>query len=177
MPCDIFISYSNKDEKVAKALVSELEKEGIKCFISFRDIENPESKTLIISKTIKACPVMVMIFSENSCSSKEIGKEITLAMNTKTVIIPFHIDKSMPSDEISYHLANTQWLNASNPFTKAHVGELVTRIKQILPSETPKEIEIKEDHKTNNKPKKKKDTHSGYFSIYIAGAHFRIFYI
>ena len=61
MPCDVFISYSNKDKKVAKALVFELEKKEIKCFISSRDIENPESKTSIISKTIKACPVMVII--------------------------------------------------------------------------------------------------------------------
>jgi hypothetical protein len=77
---------------------------------------------------------MVLVFSSNSNSSEDVGRELMLAANSKLIIIPFKIENVEPEPGKQYYLARTHWLDAMNPPTKEQITILVHRVKSILPA-------------------------------------------
>ncbi len=132
MPFDVFISYSTKDNHVAHALVSALENRNVRCFITPRDIAVGQDWAETINHAVRSAPVMVVIFSKNSNNSSEVAKEIRLAMNHNTAVIPFKIDNTEPSGALEYHLGNTHWLDAINPLTEKQIDTLLNTLSPLI---------------------------------------------
>jgi hypothetical protein len=63
MAHDVFISYSNKDKKVADAVCSILENNGIRCWLAPRDITPGSAFAEAIIDGIKGSKIFVLIFS------------------------------------------------------------------------------------------------------------------
>jgi len=133
MPHDLFISYSSKDKPIADGICASLESAGIRCWIAPRDIAPGEDWPTAITTAISHSKVMVLVFSANSNTSKDVGREIILAANADLAIIPFKIDNAIPEPGKQYYLARTHWLEAMNPPTKEQKRSLVERVKMIIP--------------------------------------------
>jgi hypothetical protein len=133
---DVFLSHSSKDKTIADAVCAALEKDGIRCWIAPRDIRPGQEWPEAIVNAITKSRVMVLIFSANSNNSKDVAKELTLAMNSKVVVIPFKIDDIVPAGVMKYHLADTHWLDAMNPPTTKQIQELVGIVKTFIGCES-----------------------------------------
>ena len=104
----LFICFSSKDQLEAISLVDDLEKQGLLCWISSRDVEyNHQSE---IPKAIRVASAVVVIFSRNANGSpREMLKEIRLAYKYKIrIIIPVRIEDAEPIDEFDYELSINQ---------------------------------------------------------------------
>ena len=141
MAHDIFISYAAQDKAIADAVCNALEGAKMRCWIAPRDIRSGEHWAESINSAIKVSRVMVLIFSKDSNHSNQIAKELTLAINSKAIIVPFKIDDIVPSGIIEYYLSDTHWLDAINPPTESQISNLVETVKHALSDKTTEELQ------------------------------------
>jgi hypothetical protein len=133
MTHDVFISYSSKDKPIADGICANLEAAGTRCWIAPRDIHPGEDWPTAITTAITHSRVMVLVFSADSNSSKQVGNEISLAFNNNLIIIPFKIENIEPEPGKQYYLGRTHWLEAMNPPTAEQIQILVERVRVIVP--------------------------------------------
>jgi tricorn protease-like protein len=135
MAAHVFISHSSKDRKLSGAMCAALEKRGLACWISWRDIAPGEIFQAAIVRAIRDCKAMVLIFSGNANGSGEIVKELTLASQYDLVIIPARVEDVFPSEALEYELATKQWVDAFPPPWDEAIDRIVVKIRANLPKE------------------------------------------
>ncbi len=130
--CDIFISYSSKDQVIADAVLNALESKKIKCWIAYRNADVGEDYAASIVRAIRACSAVVLIYSKNSNASKQVLNEINSATNAGKMILPFKIDDFLPGESFEYYLGKTHWLDAITPPLQKHIDMLCEKLIGIL---------------------------------------------
>jgi hypothetical protein len=108
---DVFICFSSKDEKVARVVVSFLETEGFKCWISSRDVPPGQNYQETIVTAIERAKGIVFLLSEFSAASGEIKKELSLAASFAKPVFPVRLSAIAPSGALRYELATRQWID------------------------------------------------------------------
>jgi len=129
---DVFVSYSHVDKTTADAACAMLEREGIRCWIAPRDIIPGDEWGGAIVKAIDRCRVMVLIFSANANSSKQIRREVERAVHAGVTIIPVRIENVVPTEAMAYFMSTVHWLDAMNGPMEAHLQRLADSIKGLL---------------------------------------------
>lgn len=107
----IFICYSSKDEGVALRVAQTLEAEGLKCWISARDVPPGQNYQETIIGAIEHAKAIVFLFSENSARSGEIKKELSIASSLNMPVYPLRLTPITPSGALRYELATRQWVD------------------------------------------------------------------
>lgn len=133
----VFISHSSRDRKIAEQICGMIEKHGIGCWIAPRDIPYGSEWAGEITKALKAASICIFLFSENSNKSKQVAKEIQIAIDNEVVIIPIRVDNVEMNDVLTYYLATMHWLFDYDEKT------LLERVENVLSSPEP------EQHKEN----------------------------
>jgi hypothetical protein len=105
----IFITYSSKDEKVSRTICTALERRGLACWISSRNVKPGQNYQEQIVKAIRAAKIMVLVFTANANNSNEIKKELALASQNNLVVIPVRIEDVAPNEAFAYEFATRQW--------------------------------------------------------------------
>lgn len=109
---DVFISYSNKDQKVVEALSHYLEERGIRCFVAYRDIPKGKVWASVITEAIENCQMMVVVFSKDFNISEQVDREIELCAEEKKPILTFRIQDEAFKGAKKYYLKNLNWIDA-----------------------------------------------------------------
>ena len=137
----IFITYSSKDQKVARTICTALENRGLNCWISARNVKPGQNYQEQIVRAIRASRVMVLVFTANANNSNEIKKELALASQNNLVVIPVRIEDVAPNEAFAYEFATRQWIDLFEDWEKS-MAELVELIAAILndppPADRPK---------------------------------------
>ncbi len=129
---DVFISYSSKNKSVADAVVSDFEQNGIRCWYAPRDILPGKEWVTAIKEGIQSAKVFVLLFTEESNTSRQVMNEVALAFNAEKTIVPFKLTKEEMSDELEYYLTRVHWLDAVSEPLNAHIVELRKFVEIIL---------------------------------------------
>lgn len=129
---DVFISHSRQDTEAASAIKQHLHAAGLTCWTAPDDINPGASWPSAIMRALSVCRVMVLVWSRHSLASKEVAKELTLAMRNGLTVIPFRIEDVQPTSEWDYHLANTHWMDAFPGQLQAYAEKLAARIRAVL---------------------------------------------
>ncbi|MDQ1422318.1 MAG: hypothetical protein QOJ52_4280 [Acidimicrobiaceae bacterium] len=129
-PHDVFISFSSLDSADAVLLCERLEKEGIVCWISTRDVKPGENYQAAIVNAIRAAKIVVLAFSANANASPEVSKELSLASAFKISVIPVRMTEAVPHGAFLYELSTRQWIDAFNKWDSA-LELLVSTAKRI----------------------------------------------
>ena len=127
----IFITYSSKDQKVARTICTALENRGLICWISARNVKPGQNYQEQIVRAIRAAKVMVLVFTANANNSNEIKKELALASQNNLVVIPVRIEDVAPNEAFAYEFATRQWIDLFEDWEKS-ISELVELIAAIL---------------------------------------------
>ena len=135
MSSRIFISHSSRDRDMAYRLIADLERRGIPCWISSRDIEPGEDYQKSIVDALESAPAMVLLFSDHANNSKEIPREMAIASGKSKPVIPVRIEDVVPRDALAYSLTNAQFLDLFANFddTMSRLADKLQR--QILASQ------------------------------------------
>ena len=127
----IFITYSSKDQKVARTICTALENRGLICWISSRNVKPGQNYQEQIVRAIRSSRVMVLVFTANANNSNEIKKELALASQNNLVVIPVRIEDVAPNEAFAYEFATRQWIDLFEEWEKS-MAELVELIAAIL---------------------------------------------
>lgn len=112
MPHDIFISYSSKQKSIADGVCHYLEENGFKCWMAPRDIPVGSEYGDLIEEAIKACKVVVLVFSEAASLSKWVKGEINVAFAEDKPILPFRVDETEIKGGFRVMLNQMHWIDA-----------------------------------------------------------------
>ena len=107
----IFICFSSKDEAAAREIVEFFELEGVKCWISFRDVPAGHNYQENIVNAIEGARGLVFLFSENSNASDEVKKELSLGGSLNKPVFPLRLSPVTPNSALRYELAIRQWID------------------------------------------------------------------
>jgi formylglycine-generating enzyme required for sulfatase activity len=130
MSAPVFITHSSLDYKKSRAVVDALEKQGIRCWISERDIGAGDNYGDAIVDAIEHAMVMVLVFSANANNSDEIKKEIALASQRKITVVPVRLEEVTPSKAFRYELVTRNWIDLF-PHWGQGIQRLIERISSI----------------------------------------------
>jgi hypothetical protein len=75
---------------------------------------------------------MVLIFTSNTNQSAAVIKELEIAVENDTIIIPFRVEDVVPNTKLSFYISSTQWHDALTPPLEAHIHSLAENIGKIL---------------------------------------------
>ncbi|OPX69939.1 MAG: lipoprotein NlpI [Methanoregulaceae archaeon PtaB.Bin056] len=138
---DVFISYSSQDKAIADAVCAGLEARRIRCWIAPRDLMPGVLYQEGIIRAIEGSRFMVFIFSSHSNNSPHIIRELTKAVSSGVIIIPFRIEDVLPSKTMEYLIGAPHWLDALTPPLEAHILKLADTIESLLSSERDRNTE------------------------------------
>ena len=89
---DVFISYSVKDEKLARFILSHLEKENLNVFLASISLELGEKWTPQIFDALKSSNWVFFLASKSALSSPNVQNELGAAYVTEKRIVPIMWD-------------------------------------------------------------------------------------
>jgi TIR domain len=139
-PSHIFICFSSKDEPIAREVVAFLETEGLKCWISCRDVPAGRNYQETIVHALEAAQGIVFLFSKSSGTSGEILKELSLAGAIKAPVFPLRLAPISPTGALRYELATRQWIDIFPDQDKA-LRRLTETIQNALEAQATAEDE------------------------------------
>lgn len=128
--CSVFISYATADREKALAVCEALERRGVSCWISCRDVEPGENYQEAIVRTIRGARALVLVFSEAANNSNEIKKELSLVSRFGIPLLALRIEDVEPSDAFAYELSTRQWIDAFEGWDRS-IDALVGRIARL----------------------------------------------
>jgi formylglycine-generating enzyme required for sulfatase activity len=120
----LFVSHVSEDRDVAMAIVAELERRGLRCWIAPRDVRPGRPFDDEIANAIESSRAMLLIFSEQCNASEYIRREVTFAGESQKVVIPFRIENAQPKHGLRVRLSDLHWLDGFASREKA-IDELV----------------------------------------------------
>lgn len=132
MEHEVFISYSSKNKNIADAIVADLEQHQIKCWYAPRDILVGEDWAGAIKSAIEASKIFILVYTDESNKSHQVTNEVTLAVNTGKIIIPFKLTSADMNDTLSYYLSSVHWLDAVSRPLSANIETLCRQIQALL---------------------------------------------
>ena len=130
----VFISFASEDLELARRVVERLERSGFRCWISERDIEPGASYPAAITSAVVASGALVLLLTGPANSSPHVVREIELAFNNRTPILPVRLSGVQPSSDLQYFLSTTQWFDAGSTVDDTDFRKVESRLEQLLQS-------------------------------------------
>ncbi len=130
---DVFVSFSFKDQKTSEYVVNQLSnKYNIPCWICTSEILAGEHYKAVIVDAIETAKLVLFIQSENSISSREVPKEIAVALDNGKPVIPFVIDEAELVGDLEYDLLAVHRVDATRPTMDERIEELSRQIYAVI---------------------------------------------
>jgi alpha-tubulin suppressor-like RCC1 family protein len=113
IPRDIFLSYKSKDDnQLIEKIVSRLEDEGYSVWVSYRNLRPNDNENYwsSIEKAIKNSNIFLVVSEAASMRSKDVQKEINIAVNYSKKLIEFKIDQTPHTQLFKYVFDGIKWV-------------------------------------------------------------------
>ncbi|MFI5200897.1 MAG: TIR domain-containing protein [Candidatus Kapaibacterium sp.] len=114
MTPELFISYSRADSKQALTLVAELRSEGYEVWIDQAGIDAATIWSKEIAQAMQGCSAVILLLSPSSVASKNVAKELSVAVELNKQIIPVEVESATLTGEFLYHLSGLQRTSIAN---------------------------------------------------------------
>ena len=156
-----FISYSKDDKSTVEAICKTLEENGLDCWYAPRNVSVGADWDASIMEALAASRVMILVWSSHSDQSKQVKREVALALDEIGVtVIPVRIESIEPS-KLLYYLSGIQWFDASMPPLEANLNRLVEQVKIAIPIVGQLLVPEEEKLKRSQMPEKEPEAHLG----------------
>jgi len=130
MGTDVFISYRRSDRPWAEMLERNLAKFGVSAWYDGMIGPGADWRADIV-QNIKLARVLVILFSDAANQSTELVKELSVADESQTLIVPVRVENITPQGTYEYELTARNWFDAyDNPPTQ--LDEVARKIADAL---------------------------------------------
>jgi formylglycine-generating enzyme required for sulfatase activity len=130
----VFVSFASEDIELARRAVHSLERAGLRCWLSERDIEPAASYPASITNALAHSGALLLVLTESANASPHVLREIELAFNARIPILPIRLSGVLPSSDLAYFLSTTQWLDAGSALDDADLETVEDRVRELLES-------------------------------------------
>ena len=137
MAHDVFVSYAAQDKAFADAVVATLEQEGIRCWVSPRDVVPGHDYGQDIVTAIHSARVVLLLLSSGANQSKTVVRELERAVSNAIPILPVRLEDVAPTGELTYFLSGAHWLDAITPPLEQRLRELADAVRLLLSTTAP----------------------------------------
>ncbi|NJL55722.1 SUMF1/EgtB/PvdO family nonheme iron enzyme [bacterium] len=134
----VFVSYSRKDKKFVRRLVSDLKENNIPVWLDEFDIAPGVRWDRAIEDALQNSTHFLLVMSQNSVVSENVRDEIDLALEAGKIIVPVKIDNCVPP----LRVRRVQWTD----FIASYEVSL-ERLLQFLPAD--KQTRVSESKPTD----------------------------
>jgi hypothetical protein len=131
----IFISYAHADYDKAEALVTGLERCGVRCFIAPRDLRAGADWANAITNALDASRAVVVVLSAASDLSAAVAFEAEFAANRNIPVIACRTEDFVPSGRMAFLYGRMQLLDRFDPREIDHIQQLVQVLRQLHPGD------------------------------------------
>ena len=128
----VFVSYSSQDVAVADAIVTELERHGLSCWIAPRNVTPGEFYADSIVRALTAARVFVLLLTEHSANSQHVLREIERASSKRHAIVALRIGSVGLPPAFEYFLSASHWLDASASDINGALPKLVEAVRRLV---------------------------------------------
>lgn len=95
-----FISYSSKDEELAKRLYADLQGKGVRCWFAPEDLKTGDKFRVEIDEAVRVYDKLLLLLSKHSVKSEWVEKEVETAFEKERqqghmVLFPVRLDKAV----------------------------------------------------------------------------------
>jgi formylglycine-generating enzyme required for sulfatase activity len=132
----VFISFASEDLDLANRILAALEAHGIACWIAHRDIGVAESYPAAIGAALESSGAVLLLLTAHSNRSPHVRREVEMAFNAQTPILPIRMSGILPSPDLRYFLSTTQWLDAGATFDDDEAARLREVLGRLLDRKT-----------------------------------------
>jgi hypothetical protein len=133
MPHDVFISNSTAGKLTANAICSQLESNGIRCWILPRDLNIGIAPEQSVANALAGSRVMIVVFSDYANRSDHVERQLELAFNHGVIVIPFGTESNAPVYEPQSVRDSVHWLDAMTPEMAGRLRSLCDLVLGIVP--------------------------------------------
>jgi hypothetical protein len=126
MTYDIFVSYRRSDRELVAKVVSRLEQRGVTTWYD-AEIEGGADWRETIVEALTNSGILVIFFSEQCNSSRQLKKELAVADSLAKAVVPILIEDTQPKGAYLYELADRNWIQAW-PDPASKIEELVEHL-------------------------------------------------
>ena len=171
----VFISYSSKDYGVANHIREILGENKINCWMAPESIPCGSDYAHEIPTAIESCEYFLLVLSDDSQKSIWVPKELDLAIDSKKIVLPIHIDSSKLESNFRFSLSNVQCMTVSDNLDDV-ILKIVTRITGKDVASKNKEEKITEIAEQNAETQPlsantvKKDNSHKFYPIIVIGS-------
>ncbi len=126
----VFISYNQRDRRLAEQLAGEFESRGLKAWYAPRDVHDNDYATAIFNAIVR-CSHFVVIVSEGSMQSEHVLNEVNLAFNQlqrNIRLLPVKIDGQELRPAFAYYLSRQHWTDVQTPPVEDRLREFADRV-------------------------------------------------
>lgn len=106
----LFVSHHSSKYEVALHVEKALARHGVDCWIAPRDVDPGAAFDSAITRAIRDCAGVLLLFCSQSDKSPHVKRELILADSAHKAIIPLRLEEIVP-DDLAYHLASAQWID------------------------------------------------------------------
>ena len=110
---DVFVSYASADAAIANAILENLEKDGMRCWMAPRDVTPGSQYADEIVRAINDAKILVLVLSEHAVASTHVGKELERASSKRRRIIALRTDAAPLTRSFEYFLSESQWIDVT----------------------------------------------------------------
>ena len=128
----VFISFASKDAALAERALTWLERSGLRCWWSERDIEAAASYPTAITDAIKNSGALLLVLTDTANESPHVLREVELAFASRKPILPVRIGGARPSSDLQYFLSRSQWLDAGASLDDDELARIESRLREVL---------------------------------------------
>jgi hypothetical protein len=107
----LFVSHVSEDAAAALEIVAELERRGVPCWVTPRNVRPGRPFDEEIAVAIEHCRAMLLIFSEHCNGNDYIRREVTVAGELGKDIVPFRIEDVKSRGALQMRLSDLHWIN------------------------------------------------------------------
>jgi hypothetical protein len=127
---EVFISYRRSDREWAEVLERRLRERAVSAWYDGM-LEPGANWRADIVENIKLARVLVILFSKAANASTELAKELSVADESQTLIVPVRVENVEPRGAYQYELTARNWFDAfDNP--PAQLDEVAAKIAAAL---------------------------------------------
>ena len=100
---DVFLSHSSADHTVAIDVVSQLEAQGVSCWVAPRDVPPGTTYAAALYYALEAAPVFVVLMSAAANESDHVARELEIANQMKKRMVPVQVEKFRATGAFCYY--------------------------------------------------------------------------
>jgi hypothetical protein len=128
----VFICHASEDSATAQRICDLLEKRGLACWISPRDVRPGRDYAEEILLAIDQAQVVVLVLSEHANTSRFVKSEIEKAFSRGKALFPVRIREVPASKSLELFVSTSQWVDALTPPIDAAIHRMAASILELV---------------------------------------------